>query len=58
MFLSDKNDSVDLGNWLVQQEWSNGKIYTFGASADGIASFQVLSNQTIDILNVLNLIFL
>ena len=35
MWASDRNDSEDLGDWIVQQEWSNGKIMTFGASADG-----------------------
>ena len=40
MWTSDGNDSRDLGDWIVQQEWSNGKIMTFGASADGIASLQ------------------
>lgn len=36
---ADANDSEDLGNWLVQQPWSNGEIYTFGASADGLGAF-------------------
>jgi len=40
MWDSDKNDSVDLGDWIVAQPWSNGKVYTFGASADGIGSLQ------------------
>ncbi len=44
MFIGDKDDSQDLGDWVVQQPWSNGQIYTFGASADGIASYQVSSN--------------
>lgn len=38
---SDANDSQDLGDWIIQQEWSNGKIFSFGASADGLASFTV-----------------
>lgn len=37
---SDANDSKDLGDWLVQQPWSNGKIFTIGASADGLAAFR------------------
>lgn len=37
---SDANDSKDLGDWLVQQPWSNGQIFTIGASADGLAAFR------------------
>lgn len=40
MWTMDGNDSRDLGDWIVQQEWSNGQIMTFGASADGIGSLQ------------------
>ena len=40
LFMSDSEDSEDIGNWIVQQDWSNGQIYTFGASADGIGSLQ------------------
>jgi hypothetical protein len=40
MWSSDGNDSRDLGDWIVAQEWSNGQIMTFGASADGIGSLQ------------------
>ena len=35
MWQSDSDDGEDLGNWIVQQEWSNGQVLTFGASADG-----------------------
>jgi predicted acyl esterase len=45
MWVSDKNDSEDVGNWIVQQSWSNGKIFTFGASADGIGSMQTPMNN-------------
>lgn len=41
MFMSDSEDAIDLGDWIVAQQWSNGEIYTFGASADGIGSLQV-----------------
>ena len=41
MWQSDADDSRDLGDWILKQEWSNGQIMTFGASADGIASLQV-----------------
>ena len=42
---ADANDSEDLGNWIVQQPWSNGKIYSFGASADGLGAFTMIYNQ-------------
>lgn len=45
MWISDKNDSQDLGDWIVKQPWSNGKIMTVGASADGIGSMQTLFNN-------------
>jgi predicted acyl esterase len=45
MWQSDKFDSEDLGNWIVAQEWSNGQVYTFGASADGIGSLQTPVNN-------------
>lgn len=45
MWISDANDSRDLGDWIVQQEWSNGQIMTFGASADGIGSLQTIKSH-------------
>ncbi len=45
MWQSDKNDSQDLGDWIVKQPWSNGKIMTLGASADGIGSLQTPMNN-------------
>jgi predicted acyl esterase len=41
----DANDGQDLGDWIVQQPWSDGSIYTFGASADGMASFTIPYNH-------------
>jgi len=41
----DANDSQDLGDWIVQQPWSNGIVYTFGASADGLAAFTTTQNK-------------
>lgn len=41
----DANDSEDLGNWIVQQPWSNGQVMTFGASADGLGAFTTVQNQ-------------
>lgn len=36
---AEANDSFVTGNWIVEQPWSNGVIFTFGASADGLAAF-------------------
>jgi len=41
----DANDSEDLGDWIVQQPWSNGQVYTFGASADGLGAFTTVQNE-------------
>ena len=41
----EANDSQDLGDWIVQQPWSNGEIYTFGASADGMGAFTTVENE-------------
>lgn len=40
MWQADTHDSAVLGDWIVKQPWSNGKVYTFGASADGLGEFQ------------------
>jgi predicted acyl esterase len=42
MWMSDGNDSEDLGNWIVKQEWSNGKVMSMGTSADGIGCLQTV----------------
>ena len=42
---ADADDSEDLGNWIVNQTWSNGQIYTFGASADGLGAFTTNYNS-------------
>ena len=42
---ADADDSEDLGNWVIQQPWSNGVIYSFGASADGLGAFTTNYNQ-------------
>ena len=44
MWHSDNNDGEALGDWIVSQPWSNGEVYTFGGSADGLASFTVAHN--------------
>jgi len=45
MWQSDADDSRDLGDWICSQEWSNGQIFTFGASADGIGSLQTIKTS-------------
>jgi predicted acyl esterase len=45
LWMSDANDSQDLGDWIVKQPWSNGKVMTLGASADGIGSLQTVRNS-------------
>lgn len=45
MWQSDSNDGEDLGNWIVRQKWSNGQVFTFGASADGLGSLQIPFNN-------------
>lgn len=45
MWIADANDSQDLGDWILKQDWSNGQVFTFGASADGIGSFQTPRNN-------------
>ena len=45
IFHSDANDSEDLGNWIVEQSWSDGNVYSFGASADGLGAFTMVMNQ-------------
>jgi len=36
---SDCDDAYDTMEWIAQQPWSNGKVVSLGASADGIAAF-------------------
>ena len=42
---AESNDSFVTGNWVVEQEWSNGVIFTVGASADGLAAFPTNYNS-------------
>jgi putative CocE/NonD family hydrolase len=35
----DGQDAFDTMQWVIKQPWSNGKVFTVGASADGIAQF-------------------
>jgi len=43
-FAPERNDTEDIGNWIVQQSWSIGKIYTFGPSSDGFSAFAIAPN--------------
>jgi putative CocE/NonD family hydrolase len=45
MWHSDGDDAEDTGNWIASQNWSNGKIFTFGVSADGLAAFRTPDHQ-------------
>ena len=38
---ADENDGIDTINWIVAQPWSNGVVFEIGASADGIAAFEI-----------------
>ena len=38
----ETEDDFDAGEWITKQEWSNGEVFTFGASADGITSLQFI----------------
>jgi predicted acyl esterase len=38
VFQTEGNDGKKTVEWIKQQDWSNGKVFTFGASADGMAS--------------------
>lgn len=42
-FLTEDNDGFDTIDWITKQSWFNGKIYTLGASADGLSSFLLLN---------------
>jgi predicted acyl esterase len=37
----DTADGTDTVNWILQQPWSNGQVFQIGASADGIAAFEL-----------------
>jgi hypothetical protein len=41
-FQLEGQDGYDLVSWIQDQDWANGEIYTFGASADGMASLLLL----------------
>ena len=43
------NDTSDTIKWIREQKWSNGQVYTVGASADGIASLLVPIDPSTDL---------
>jgi predicted acyl esterase len=44
MWRSDADDAYDTMEYLVSQPWSNKKVYQFGLSADGVATFVLGTN--------------
>jgi len=40
------NDTADTIAWIREQKWSDGRVFTVGASADGIASLLVPLDET------------
>lgn len=41
MFHTDQADGNDTVTWILKQPWSDGRIFTVGASADGIGSLML-----------------
>jgi uncharacterized protein len=39
LWRKDGDDAYDTFAWVAAQSWSNGQVYTVGASADGVAQF-------------------
>ena len=39
LWRKDGDDAYDTFAWVAAQSWSNGKVFTVGASADGVAQF-------------------
>lgn len=40
-FRTEANDGYDVAQWLLQQDWQNGKIYYTGVSALAIAGYML-----------------
>ena len=38
---ADEQDGLDTVAWILKQPWSDGTVYQIGASADGIAAFEM-----------------
>ena len=45
LFWTDREDGVDLANWIREQEWSTGRLGSLGDSAYGITSLLLASAQ-------------
>lgn len=41
LWRSDAADAFDTMAWISASNWSDGRVFSIGASADGIASFQM-----------------
>ena len=41
MFRTDTADGADTVAWIAQQDWSDGRVYQIGGSADGIVSLEL-----------------
>ncbi|MCC7535150.1 MAG: CocE/NonD family hydrolase [Deltaproteobacteria bacterium] len=41
-FFDDATDGADTLDWIVEQPWSNGRVGTFGGSAEGIVQLMLL----------------
>lgn len=41
-WLDDAHDGVDTLDWIVAQSWSNGRVGTWSASAEGMVQFMLL----------------
>jgi len=39
LFLNDGQDGYDTVEWIAKQSWSNGKVGTFGGSANGVTQY-------------------
>lgn len=42
MWQTSGEDALETMSWITRQDWSNGQVYTVGASADGISSATVI----------------
>jgi predicted acyl esterase len=42
LWRTEDDDYFDTMKWIEAQDWSDGRVWTIGGSADGMASFQVM----------------
>jgi len=45
MFRSGADDGIVTLDWITQQPWSNGEVYTVGISADGMGEIALILNK-------------